>query len=122
MPLFNVVWLYLVLIKHLLYARPSVKSLIQSSHKFYPPCTDGVMEANNGSLIFSRSYADSCSINMHFCASRDLPGSPVVKAQLQTQGAWVQSLVGNLRSHMLRGVAKEFKKIKGLPTTPETRS
>ena len=30
-------------------------------YSYYPPCTDGVTEANNGSLIFSRSHTDSCS-------------------------------------------------------------
>ena len=29
-----------------------------------------------------------------------LPGSPVVKTPFSIQGAWVRSLVGDLRSHM----------------------
>ena len=33
-------------------------------------------------------------------------GGPVVKTLLAMQGIWVQSLVGELRSHMLHGVAK----------------
>ena len=32
------------------------------------------------------------------------------------QGVWVQSLVGELRSHMLRSVAKRFKKKKDGPS------
>ena len=42
---------------------------------------------------------------------RDLPGSPVVKTVLPLQGALVQSLVRELRSHMLRyGQLKKKKK------------
>ena len=33
---------------------------------------------------------------------RDFPGSPVVKTSPPVQGVWVQSLVGELRSHMPR--------------------
>ena len=40
---------------------------------------------------------------------RDFPGTPVVGTLLPLQGVWVQSLVGELRSHMLCGVAKKFK-------------
>ena len=39
----------------------------------------------------------------------DFPGSPVVKdSWLPLQAAWVQPLVGELRSHMLHGAAKFF--------------
>ena len=39
----------------------------------------------------------------------DFPGSPVVKdSWLPLQEAWVQSLVGELRSHVLHGAAKFF--------------
>ena len=34
--------------------------------------------------------------------SRDLPGGPVVKTPAANAGAWVQSLVRKLRSHMLQ--------------------
>ena len=37
----------------------------------------------------------------------DFPGSPVVKTTLPTQGPWVQSLVGELRSHMPHSMAKK---------------
>ena len=39
---------------------------------------------------------------------RDFPGGPVVRlSELPMQGAHVQSLVGELRSHMPNGVAKK---------------
>ena len=39
---------------------------------------------------------------------RDFPGGPVVRlSELPMQGAHVQSLVGDLRSHMQNGVAKK---------------
>ena len=47
----------------------------------------------------------------YFC---DFPDSPVVKTALSMQGAQVQSLEGDLRSPVLRGVAKKLK----LPTLP----
>ena len=34
------------------------------------------------------------------------PGGPVVKTALPLEGAWIQSLVWELRSHMPGGVAK----------------
>ena len=37
----------------------------------------------------------------------DLPSSPEVKTPLSTAG--VQSLIGELRSHMLKGMAKSLK-------------
>ena len=40
--------------------------------------------------------------------NKDLPGGLVVKSALPTQGVQVQSLVGELRSHMLCGAAKIF--------------
>ena len=40
--------------------------------------------------------------------AREFPGGPVVKTpRSQCSGAQVQSLVGELRSHMLHGVAKK---------------
>ena len=36
----------------------------------------------------------------------DFPGSPVVKTAFSMQGAMVQFLIGELRSHMPRGMAK----------------
>ena len=39
----------------------------------------------------------------------DFPSGPVVKTVLPLQGAQVRSLVGELRSHMLRGAAKKIK-------------
>ena len=53
---------------------------------------------------------DMESVNVITCGLGDFPDDPVVKI-LPVQGAWVQSLVGELRSHMLHGVAKK-KKIK----------
>ena len=38
---------------------------------------------------------------------RDFPDSPVVKS-LSMQGVWVRYLAGELRSHMLCGVAKKI--------------
>ena len=38
---------------------------------------------------------------------RDFPGGAVVKTRLPAQGAQVQPLVGELRSHMLPGAAKK---------------
>ena len=38
----------------------------------------------------------------------DLPGSPMVKTQLPMQGARVQSLVRELRSHKPCGTAKKI--------------
>ena len=40
---------------------------------------------------------------------RDFSAGPVVKTLLPVQGAWVRSLVEELRSHMLCGVAKKKK-------------
>ena len=40
---------------------------------------------------------------------RDFPGSPVIKTALPLQGTRVQSLVGELRSHMPHGMAKKTK-------------
>ena len=40
----------------------------------------------------------------------DFAGGPVVKTPLPLQGAWVQSLVGELKSLLLCGVAKKKKK------------
>ena len=39
----------------------------------------------------------------------NFPGGPVVKTVLPMQGAWVQSLVRELRSHMLHSTAKKKK-------------
>ena len=40
----------------------------------------------------------------------DFPGGPVVEIpRFQCRGAWVQSLVKELRSHMLRGMIKKKK-------------
>ena len=54
---------------------------------------------------------DMESVNVITCGLGDFPDDPVVKI-LPVQGAWVQSLVGELRSHMLHGVAKKKKKRK----------
>ena len=43
---------------------------------------------------------------------RDFPGGPVVKTALPTQRAWVQSLVGELRSHKPHCAAQKKKKKK----------
>ena len=39
----------------------------------------------------------------------DFAGAPVVRTLLPLQGAWVQSLAGELKSLMLCGVAKKKK-------------
>ena len=41
----------------------------------------------------------------------DFPGDPV-DSNLPKQGAWVQSLVGELRSHMPCGVTKKLEFLK----------
>ena len=41
----------------------------------------------------------------------DFPGGPVVKTLLSMQRTWVQSLVGELRSHMQCGAAKKKKRM-----------
>ena len=38
--------------------------------------------------------------------SRDFPDIAVIKCTIPVQGAWVQSLVGKLRFHMLHGADK----------------
>ena len=38
-----------------------------------------------------------------------IPGGPVVRTPLSLPKAWVLSLVGELRSHMPRGMAKKKK-------------
>ena len=43
--------------------------------------------------------------------ARDFAGGPVVRTPLPPQGVWVQSLVGELKSPMLCGVAKKKKTI-----------
>lgn len=48
------------------------------------------------------------SVNVITRGLGDFSDGPVVKT-LPFQGAWVQSLVGKLRSHMLHGVAKKKK-------------
>ena len=40
----------------------------------------------------------------------DLPGGPVVKTALPVQGVWVQSLAGELKSHIPHSAAKKKKK------------
>ena len=42
----------------------------------------------------------------------DFSDGPVVKTVLPMQTAWVPSLVGELRSHMLLSVAKKILKVK----------
>ena len=42
---------------------------------------------------------------------RDFPGCPVVECTLPMQGTQVQSLDGELRSHMLCHVVKKRKKV-----------
>ena len=37
----------------------------------------------------------------------DFPGSPVADSMLSVQDAWVQALVGELRSHILHGKKKK---------------
>ena len=49
--------------------------------------------------------------------SWDFPGSPVIKIWIPVQGTWVQSLVGELRSHMANK-KKEKKKKKNGPFLP----
>ena len=39
-------------------------------------------------------------------APRDFPGDPLVKTMHSSAGVQVQSLIGELRSHMLCGVSK----------------
>ena len=46
---------------------------------------------------------------------RDFPGDPVVKSVLLMQGAWVQFLVEELRSHMPH--VETAKKKKRIPST-----
>ena len=55
---------------------------------------------------------------------RDFPGGPVVKTALVMQWAWVQSLVRELRSHMLcdmaekKGGAPSPPSVQGAPPSP----
>ena len=54
------------------------------------------MKINKGNIILMES-------------GRDFPSSPVVNAAVPQQGTWVQSLVGELRSHVPHCTAKKFK-------------
>ena len=46
------------------------------------------------------------SVFLKIRSSRNFPGHPMVKTSLPTQRARVRSLIGELRSHVLQGVAK----------------
>ena len=46
---------------------------------------------------------------------REFPGDPVVKAGLPMQGAWIQSLVRELRPYVPHGTAKKKNADKGDP-------
>lgn len=47
--------------------------------------------------------------------TRGFPGDPVVKAGLPMQGAWIQSLVRELRPYVPHGTAKKKNADKGDP-------
>ena len=51
------------------------------------------------------TFTHSATIKWH--TKWNFPGSPMVKTVLPLQGAWVWSLVGELRSHMLCGWPKK---------------
>ena len=81
---------------------------------------EGWPSTKNGLSIGSRqTFAGDVEVNEDSGTSgarvrmegRDFPGSPVVKTALPTQRAWVQSLVGELRSHRSeeRRVGKECR-------------
>ena len=59
----------------------------------------------NGRLYLQVSYECQKGAGSKL-VPKDLPGSPVVKTVLPLQGAPVQSLGGELRSHMLYRTAK----------------
>ena len=56
-----------------------------------------------------RGLSDEMSVSTSHCSVLlwDLSGSPVVKTLLPMQGAWVRSLVRELRSHTLQGTANK---------------
>ena len=71
----------------------------------WPPCKDDVKTHDMCHVFF---FNKNLKINF-FKKRGDLPGSPMVKILFPVQGMQVQSLVGELRSHMSYGVAKRLK-------------
>ena len=61
--------------------------------------------------FFTTSTTWKAPMQMHTAHERDFPGSPVAKTLLSLQGAWVRSLVRELRAHKLHG-QKNTKKQK----------
>ena len=55
-------------------------------------------------------HAQWCSQTKGKKSLRDLPGDSVVKTPLLLQRTWAQSLVRELRSHILHGTVKKKKK------------
>ena len=53
--------------------------------------------------------------------SRDFPGGPVVDSALPMQEAWIQSLVGELKSCMPHSVTKTFPPKKQNPLKPPNK-
>ena len=54
------------------------------------------------------SFCEKFGIFQWKSGSWDFPDSPLVKTVLPIKGTWVQSLVGELRSHMLCGTSKKL--------------
>ena len=52
---------------------------------------------------------------------KDVPGSPVVKTPHFLQGAWVRSLIRELRSHTLHSQVNFFKKLNTLSSSYRTK-
>ena len=52
---------------------------------------------------------------------KDFPGSPVVKTPHFLQGAWVRSLIRELRSHTLHSQVNFFKKLNTLSSSYRTK-
>ena len=71
--------------------------------KVLPAATNTVKKKKNWTEKVEKNQLENCSW-------RDFPGSPVIKTRsFPLQGAQVQSLVRELRSHMLPGVAKKIE-------------
>ena len=61
------------------------------------------------SRIRKESSVAAMYLLIKLMVQRDFPGGPVAKTVLSVQGAWVPSLVGELRSYMPHSMVKRFK-------------
>ena len=92
--------------------RNSPREVTLASHRPGPP--RGVPPCCCGVLFWRRAGKDCVEKKWALQSQKpvvgDVPGGPVVKTALPIWGAWVRSLIGDLRSYMLCGTTKIMKK------------